>query len=62
MLEKIKQTAAYVRERLTSEPRVGIILGTGLGNLATQITDKTEIPYSEIPHFRFLRWKDIQVS
>ena len=51
MLEKIKQTAAYVRERLTSEPRVGIILGTGLGNLATQITDKTEIPYSEIPHF-----------
>lgn len=51
MLEKIKQTAAYVRNRITTQPRVGIILGTGLGNLATKITDKIEIPYNEIPHF-----------
>lgn len=32
-------------------PRTAVILGTGLGNLAEAITDKTEIPYSEIPHF-----------
>jgi purine-nucleoside phosphorylase len=30
---------------------VGIILGTGLGELATQITDRQEIPYESIPNF-----------
>ena len=32
-------------------PKVGIILGTGLGNLVTQLTDKVEFPYETIPNF-----------
>jgi purine-nucleoside phosphorylase len=32
-------------------PQTAIILGTGLGSLAQEITDKMEIPYQEIPHF-----------
>ncbi|MBR1630625.1 MAG: purine-nucleoside phosphorylase [Paludibacteraceae bacterium] len=51
MLQKINETAAYLRSRMTTQPRVGIILGTGLGNLATRITDRMEIPYGEIPNF-----------
>jgi purine-nucleoside phosphorylase len=51
MLIKIEETALYLQERINHRPKIGIILGTGLGNLATQITDKEEIPYSEIPHF-----------
>lgn len=51
MLEKIKQTAAYLRTRISTQPKVGIILGTGLGNLATKITEAVEIPYAEIPNF-----------
>lgn len=51
MLAKIEETALFLQERTSRRPKVGIILGTGLGNLATQITDKEEIPYSEIPHF-----------
>jgi len=51
MLEKIKETADYLRSKITTQPKVGIILGTGLGNLVTQITDKTEIPYETIPNF-----------
>jgi purine-nucleoside phosphorylase len=34
-----------------TQPETAIILGTGLGSLAGEITDKYEIPYGEIPHF-----------
>jgi len=51
MLEKIKETAVFLSSKMQSSPKTAIILGTGLGNLATEITDKYEIPYSEIPHF-----------
>ena len=51
MLEKIKQTADYLRSRVNGEmPRTAIILGTGLGNLSDSIEDKQYIPYSEIPN------------
>lgn len=36
---------------MPTQPRIGIILGTGLGNLVTELTDKTEIPYETIPNF-----------
>ena len=36
---------------MTSSPKTAIILGTGLGQLASEITEKTEFPYSEIPNF-----------
>lgn len=51
MLEKIKQTADYLKNKLPLIPETGIILGTGLGELATHITQKTEIPYETIPNF-----------
>jgi len=51
MLAKIKQTADYLKSKYANIPSTGIILGTGLGELATQITDKTEIPYETIPNF-----------
>lgn len=51
MLEKIKQTADYLRSRAGELPKIGIILGTGLGNLVEYIEDAVYIPYSEIPNF-----------
>ena len=51
MLLKIQETADFLRARIPSNPKTGIILGTGLGNLVTQITNKTEIPYEIIPNF-----------
>ncbi len=51
MLETIKQTADYLRSRITDMPNTAIILGTGLGELANEITDKVEFPYTEIPNF-----------
>lgn len=46
-----KVSADYIRERIGSEPELGLILGSGLGPLAGQIGDPVELPYSEIPNF-----------
>lgn len=46
---EIEQIAATVRGRLPFVPRVGLILGSGLGGLAGAIQEATTIPYREIP-------------
>ena len=51
LAEQIDEAAAFVRSRWVGMPRAGMILGTGLGGLAEQITRKTVIPYAEVPHF-----------
>jgi purine-nucleoside phosphorylase len=43
--------ADLVRSRTPIRPTLGIILGSGLGNFATQVEDAVSIPYSEIPNF-----------
>ncbi len=49
--EKIQESVDVIRTKSESRPSVGIILGTGLGALADEITDKTVIDYADIPHF-----------
>ncbi|MGM0410393.1 MAG: purine-nucleoside phosphorylase [Bacillota bacterium] len=51
MLEKIKNAANYIEEKINLELEVGLILGSGLGILAEDIEDKVEIEYEEIPNF-----------
>lgn len=51
MLDKIKETADFLRQRGGEMPKIAIILGTGLGSLVDHIEDKQYIPYSEIPNF-----------
>lgn len=51
MLERIKETADFLKAQVADMPKVGIILGTGLGNLVTQLTEKVEFPYETIPNF-----------
>lgn len=51
MLERIKETAAYLKEKMCTCPETAIILGTGLGSLVHEISDKYEIDYRDIPHF-----------
>jgi purine-nucleoside phosphorylase len=43
------QAVARIREATDLEPRVGLILGSGLGGLADEVEERVEIPYSEIP-------------
>lgn len=51
MLERIQETASFLKEKMHTHPETAIILGTGLGSLANEITDKYEIKYEDIPYF-----------
>lgn len=49
--DDVQQATQSVRARWNGTPRVGLILGTGLGALAQEIQAEASIPYPEIPHF-----------
>lgn len=50
MLEKIKETSEFIKSKVTTLPKIGIILGSGLGNLADLIDVEVEMKYSDIPN------------
>lgn len=50
-LEKIERAADYLREKGVEQPSVGLILGSGLGELATEAEEAIAIPYEDIPGF-----------
>ncbi len=49
--EHVQEAAGLVRSRWSGVPRVGVVLGTGLGALASEIEAEATIPYPEIPYF-----------
>jgi len=51
LFNQIQEAAAAVRAKWAKTPRVGIILGTGLGALAQDIAADVSLLYEEIPHF-----------
>ena len=68
------RAAHYLKRRWKPFPQVGIVLGSGLGALASGLSDPVTIPYSRIPHFprpaveghagrlHLGRWKDLPVA
>jgi len=52
IIGELKETVDYIRSVYNGEaPRIGIVLGSGLGNLSSEIRVEKEIPYEAIPHF-----------
>jgi len=51
LFEQIQEAHAAIRSRWQRTPKVGLILGTGLGGFAALIDTDTTIRYSDIPHF-----------
>jgi purine-nucleoside phosphorylase len=52
MLDKIQEATAFIQSKIGDfKPKFGIILGTGLGKLTTEIEIEQTILYEEIPHF-----------
>lgn len=50
-VEKIQNAAAFLKGKYTAVPKIGLILGSGLGVLADEIQNPVKIPYNEIPDF-----------
>ncbi|KAF0120917.1 MAG: purine-nucleoside phosphorylase [bacterium] len=50
-LEKIEEARHYIVGKTKTTPRIGILLGTGLGGLVDRINIKASIPYEGIPNF-----------
>lgn len=50
-MNKIRESVSYIESKLNFKPEIGVILGSGLGDMADTIEEKTVIKYSEIPNF-----------
>src|SRR5277367_4394051 len=51
LFDQIQEAVQEIRKSAKAVPKVGIILGTGLGALAKEIQETTVIHYEKIPHF-----------
>ena len=51
MLQNIKESANFITEKTNFNPEIGIILGTGLGGLVSEIEIEHSLPYNKIPNF-----------
>jgi len=48
---QIQNAASFINDKLKQQPKIGLILGSGLGVLADDIENPVKIPYNEIPGF-----------
>lgn len=51
MYNKVNETVEYLKSQVKFQPKVAIILGSGLGNLVEYVQNKISIPYKDIPNF-----------
>ena len=51
IVQKVQETADYLKQQYAHQPEIAIILGSGLGNFAANIQIEKEVPYGNIPHF-----------
>jgi purine-nucleoside phosphorylase len=47
----IEDAAEFLAGRISLQPRLAIVLGSGLGGFADELTERTEIPFGEIKHW-----------
>ena len=51
LIAQIREGASYIEDKIAVKPRLGIVLGSGLGALADRVEEPVAIPYRKIPHF-----------
>jgi len=48
---RANEAAEFIRQKIRFQPRIALVLGSGLGGFADELQESTVIPYSQIPHF-----------
>lgn len=48
---ELQESLAYIRQHTSQKPRMGLILGSGLGDFADKLKNSDRIPTSQIPHY-----------
>lgn len=51
LFDKIQETKQYIQSKYATTPTIGVVLGSGLGDLASKITVECELSYKDIPNF-----------
>jgi purine-nucleoside phosphorylase len=51
LFEKVKESKMHIEGKTSSKPKIGVILGSGLGGFGESINEPFEIEYADIPHF-----------
>ncbi|RFM28771.1 purine-nucleoside phosphorylase [Deminuibacter soli] len=51
LIQQLQETVAFIRSQYSAKTTIGIVLGSGLGNLMNEMNIEREIAYNEIPHF-----------
>ena len=51
MMQKINEAVAYLQKQGVGNPKIGIVLGTGLGGMVKNVVISHDIHYRDIPHF-----------
>jgi purine-nucleoside phosphorylase len=51
IIKQLQESEAYIRKQYEHTTEIGIVLGSGLGNLTADMEIEKEIHYSDIPHF-----------
>ncbi|PTB16695.1 purine-nucleoside phosphorylase, partial [Trinickia symbiotica] len=51
MYDKIMESVEYINSKVNRKPKIAVILGTGLGDLVSEVKEVEEIPYENIPNF-----------
>ena len=50
-IQQLTETADFIKNRCKLKPRIGIILGSGLGHFVQHMNITCTLPFGEIPHF-----------
>jgi purine-nucleoside phosphorylase len=51
VIDQLNETVAFIRRKYSTEPEIGIVLGSGLGNFLSELKIEACIDYRDIPHF-----------
>ena len=51
MYNKIMESVEFIKSKVSRKPKIGVILGSGLGDLVNVVEDKEYISYEDIPNF-----------